>query len=763
LAKNASTKSEATSSPVNTISTLDQSLKVIKDPIQRLKKLYQLSMTLSGDPVDIFKHVAFMIGEMFDVRVVCLSEIRNDELFFISVYVDGEVTADVGQCALDVTPCATVETTKDIRIYDEVIEKFPNAEFLKTHEAHSYCGFPALDSNGDVIAVTCLLDDRAHDFSEDDQNILRIFGQRIGFEIERQRELNRRKKAVEAMRESENRFRNIVELSNAIPWEFDVSKKQYVYVGPQTEKILGYSPSNWFKDKFLQEHMHPDDRKLAEEFYDTAFSQKQDGEFEYRLIDSNDKTIWVRDSVTVITLKDGATRAQGYMFDITRQKQAEVRVQELVNLDVLTNLPNRSLLVDRLQQAINLSIRHKYFCALLQVDLDRFKIVNDSLGHTAGDALLQELAARLQNKTRASDTVARLGGDEFMILLNDISASKEQAAIHARHYAQNILEEIKRPYYINSHELHITACIGITIFPDENDTTGDLLRHANTALTKAKTTEQDNIQFFLPSMQAAAMERINLERELHSALKLKQMFLHYQPIVDVQNEKMIGLEALLRWQRADGSLVDPSIFIPIAEETGEIFTIGYWVMHEAALQFITWESMGVDVSDLFLSVNVSPRQFHQFDFIEKVKQVITETGLSPHRLKLEITEGMILSNIDNTSKKIEALKSLGITFAVDDFGTGYSSLSYLKKLPLDSLKIDKSFVIDIDKNPNDKVIVETILSMANHLELDVIAEGVENESTLHFLKQNRCHSYQGYYFSRPLPAEELQSLLRSEI
>jgi diguanylate cyclase (GGDEF)-like protein len=463
--------------------------------------------------------------------------------------------------------------------------------------------------------------------------------------------------------------------------------------------------------------------------------------------------------VTIIPSSNEEYAVQGYMFDITQQKQAEVRVQQLVNYDVLTNLPNRNLLTDRLQQAINLALRQKHFCALLYIDLGRFKNINDSLGYSVGDLLLQEVAAKIQNMMRAADTVARLGGDEFAVLLNDIGGKKEHAASHARMLAAKVLEEIAVPHTIDEQELHISANIGIAVFPEENDTAGDILRHAHTAMNKTKNDGQEDIQFFLPNMQAAALERMELERGLRNALSLGEMSLHYQPIVQVDTNQIIGSEVLLRWKRDDGTMVEPSVFIPIAEETGDIFPIGDWVMRQAARQYVDWQKSGMDISNMFLSVNVCPRQFHQQDFVEKVIQALEETGLSPSTLKLEITEGMILSDIEDTSRKIDRLKSLGISFAIDDFGTGYSSLSYLKELSLDALKIDKSFIRDAENTPDDLVIIETIISMANHLGLDVIAEGVETETSLQFLREKQCHSYQGYHFSRPVPAEIFAELI----
>ncbi|MDH5648302.1 MAG: EAL domain-containing protein [Gammaproteobacteria bacterium] len=730
-----------------------QNERISTDPVRRLKKLYDLSMTLAGDPTDVFRHVARMIGELFDVRVVCLSEIRGEELYFISVYIDGDVVTNAGHCPLDITPCATVEKTKDVRIYDRVIERFPAANFLQTHKAFSYCGFPALDSEGKVVAVTCLLDDKPHCFSEDDQDLLRVFGQRIGLEIERQKNIEQKRIAEQALRKNEARYKQLVECSSAIPWEMDLLEWRFTYVGPQAVEILGYPVDDWYKKNFWIQHLHPDDRNWALRFCQESAAQSSDHNFEYRMLAANGDVVWIRDDVKVISDSSGPIALNGYMFDVTDRKKAESKIQHLAYYDSLTQLPNRTLFIDRLQQALTRAASHNYCGAVLFLDVDRFKYINDSLGHSVGDELLQEIANRLKDCVRPEDTVARLGGDEFVVLLPDINTDRDKTANTARLSADIILVELGAPYIAGGHELHITVSIGIALYDREQHNLDDILKHADTAMYRAKKSGRESIQFFLPSMQTAAIERLVLEKDLRRAPGQNELQLYYQPLVDINDNSIIGAEALLRWHHPQQGMIAPGRFIPVAEETGQILSLGEWVIRSAAQQVQLWTQMGIELREWFISINVSPRQFRQNAFVDQVKQILDETGLLPTTLKFEITEGMVMSDIDDVITKMYALRDMGVSFAIDDFGTGHSSLAYLKRLPLDVLKIDRSFVRDILTDPNDATIVETIISMARHLKLAVIAEGVETEAELKFLREKGCGCYQGYYFSRPLPSE----------
>ncbi len=449
--------------------------------------------------------------------------------------------------------------------------------------------------------------------------------------------------------------------------------------------------------------------------------------------------------------------------DVTERKQAEAKIEHLAFYDSLTELPNRRLLLDRLEQNISRARRYNHFGAMLFLDLDRFKNINDSLGHPVGDALLQEVAKRLTHDLRSEDTVSRLGGDEFVILLSDLGNDPTNAAAKAQQKAESIKKRLAERNIIDGHELHITPSIGVAMFPsnkDEEETGDDILRYADTAMYRAKDDGRDTIRFFLPSMQAAADSRLAIEKELRYALERDQLTLYFQPQVNGQGQ-ILGAETLARWEHPQKGFISPATFIPIAEATGLILPIGEWVLRTACEHLKAWSDQGLTVHHL--AVNVSPRQFRQPHFVSQVENILKETGANPALLGLELTEGMVIDNILDTIEKMESLKKLGIELSIDDFGTGYSSLAYLKKMPLDILKIDQSFVRDIETDSSDAAIVDTIIAMAAHLKLKVIAEGVETKFELDFLEEKGCPLYQGYLFSKPVPNEQFLELLAAGI
>ena len=569
-----------------------------------------------------------------------------------------------------------------------------------------------------------------------------------------------RKKAEEKLQNKEMHYRRLVESARAIPWELDLKTWCFTYVGPQAAGIMGYPVEAWYEENFWADKLHSLDRDWAVEFCMTATARCEDHQLEYRMLAADGRFVWIRDDVTVISNDEGPIALQGYMFDITDRKEAEEQVQHLAYYDSLTQLPNRALFIDRLQQSLIRSTRHNHCGAVLYLDLDRFKNINDSLGHSFGDALLQDLSIRLQESVRSEDTVARLGGDEFLVLLAETGAKHKEVAKSARLVAEKILANLSEPYFVKDHELQIAPSIGIALFPEGNNTVEDIIKYADTAMYRAKTAGRDAIQFFQPDMQIEAQERLTLEKGLRHALKQDEMLLHYQPLVNIFNNQIMGAEVLLRWQHPAQGMIPPLRFIPVAEETGQILTIGQWALRKGLTQFNEWKKSGYNLNDKFLTVNVSLRQFRQANFVQQVVETLEETEFNPAALKLEITESVVMTDIEDTIAKMRTLKSHGISFAIDDFGTGHSSLAYLKRLPLDVLKIDKSFVQDITNSPDDAVIVDTIIAMANHLGLEVIAEGVETEAEIKFLQEHGCGCYQGYYFSKPLPADAFAGLLK---
>ena len=463
-------------------------------------------------------------------------------------------------------------------------------------------------------------------------------------------------------------------------------------------------------------------------------------------------------TISAVTAPDGSvTHYVGTFSDITRDSEAEAEIHRMAYYDPLTHLPNRRLLMDRLGQALAASRRNGRYGALLFLDLDNFKTLNDTRGHDIGDLLLIEIAQRLNTSMREGDTVGRLGGDEFVLMLEDLSEDVEEAVLQSGMVGMKVREAIASPYLLKGVEFTCTTSIGVSLFCNHDASADDLLKHADLAMYHAKKSGRNTLCFFDPDMQAKLVEHSALENDLRHALERRQLRLHYQIQVD-SARRAIGAEALLRWEHPGRSLVTPAEFIPLAEETGLIVPIGLWVLQTACARIRDW-SANPATRDLQLAINVSARQFRQSDFVEQVQQALSATGINPARLKIELTESMVLDNVSDTITKMHALKALGVSFSMDDFGTGHSSLSYLKQLPLDQLKIDQSFVRDLATDPNDAAIVRAIITLGQTFGLNVIAEGVETEAQREFLELNGCHAFQGYLFSRPLPPEAFEKFL----
>jgi diguanylate cyclase (GGDEF)-like protein/PAS domain S-box-containing protein len=455
-------------------------------------------------------------------------------------------------------------------------------------------------------------------------------------------------------------------------------------------------------------------------------------------------------------VRDDAGQPQSVLeieTDITRRKQDELAILNLAFFDPLTRLPNRRLLLDRLRHALATVKRDGHSGALLFLDLDNFKALNDTLGHDKGDRLLQQVAARLMAQVpRASDTVARHGGDEFVIVLEDLSPRAEEAAAQAELVAEKLVAAFEQPFQLGGYQHHTTPSIGVAQFDRDVSDIDELLKRADLAMYQAKAAGRNAVRFFDVHMQTVINSRVQLEGELRRGLQYKEFVLYYQRQTD-SNGRTIGAEALLRWERPARQAVSPSVFIPLAEETGLILQLGQWVLENACMQLVAW-SRRPETAKLMLAVNVSARQFRQPAFVDQVLDVVERTGINPKLLKLELTESLLVANIEHTIDNMRVLKAKGIGFALDDFGTGYSSLSYLKRLPLDQLKIDQSFVRDVLSDPNDAAIARTILGLGHTLGLDVIAEGVENPSQRDFLAEHGCRAFQGYLFGRPVVAEQ---------
>jgi len=449
-----------------------------------------------------------------------------------------------------------------------------------------------------------------------------------------------------------------------------------------------------------------------------------------------------------------AERTRALQQELAERKQAEERLRYQATHDDLTGLANRTLLQDRLDQSIHYANRSQRLLAVLLLDLDRFKIINDSLGHGAGDELLRGAARRLEQAVREADTVARMGGDEFVILLAEVAEADDVGLV-----AKKILENLTRPYLIGGREITVTASLGVSLYPRDGADAATLLRNADVAMYRAKE-EGDTFCFYAPAMNKRMHETLELEADLRCALERGEFLLHYQPKVDLASGEITGAEALLRWQHPQRGLVAPGMFIPLAEETGLIIPIGEWVLATACAQVRAWQLQGL--ATVPVAVNLSARQFRKADLAEMVHRVLRESGLAPRLLELELTESMIMREPQAAAVTMQQLKALGVKLALDDFGTGYSSLNYLRRFPVDYLKIDRSFISDAASDPSAAAVATSIVAIAHSLGLHAIAEGVETREQLEFLRDCGCDSLQGYYFSRPVPAAEFAELVRED-
>lgn len=439
-------------------------------------------------------------------------------------------------------------------------------------------------------------------------------------------------------------------------------------------------------------------------------------------------------------------------------KERQLSYAHLAQHDPLTGLPNRLLFADRLSQAIHVAHRNKTKLAVLFIDLDRFKEVNDSFDHSCGDAVLKETADRFQALFREDDTIARMGGDEFTVILTHIKKDS-----HAALVAKKLLNAFKQPFKIKKHKLFLSASIGISLYPDHGDSVDELVRNADTAMYRAKEEGRNTFQYYTLELTARAFERVYLASSLHNAILQNELILYYQPQFELITQEICGVEALVRWQNADLGLLAPDKFIPLAEESEVIGEMGAWIMKEACQQMKTWQESGVLRSDMTISVNLSGKQFDHNNLLEEIEQTLTATGLSPSCLELEITETTMMRSTRGTSETLGMLRKLGVKVAIDDFGTGYSSLNYLKQLPITRLKIDKSFVSDIPDNLNDVAISKAIIAMANNLLLDVLAEGVETGEQHQFLIQQGCRVGQGYLFARPMSSDQFEAFIQQKL
>jgi diguanylate cyclase (GGDEF)-like protein/PAS domain S-box-containing protein len=556
-----------------------------------------------------------------------------------------------------------------------------------------------------------------------------------------------------ALRESEERFRQMAESIRDVFWLSDPVRNRVLYVNPAFERMWGYPPEAVYANPAVWlASVHPDDRERVASVFTDAL-RNSDWQIEFRALrpDGSLRHVMAR-GYAVRDAQGRIVRRAGLSQDITEQKQQEERIQHLAYHDALTGLPNRMLVLDRLARGLAIAQRQHRQLAVLFLDLDRFKTINDTLGHLSGDSLLCQVASRLQNSLREQDTVARLGGDEFLVLLEHVGDISDVA-----HVANKILDALAVPFDLGGQELHITVSIGVSLYPRDAQDAETLLKYADTALYKAKDAGRNTYRFFSPEMDAHARAQLRMENELRRALDRGELVLHYQPQFELSSGRLYGVETLLRWQHPQRGLVGPHEFIGLAEETGLILPIGEWVLDMACAQAQAWRQAGH--SELRVAVNLSARQLQRPGLLAAVRQALDASGLPASALELEMTESVIMKEAEQSSLLLEQLRQLGVQLSMDAFGTGYSNLAHLKRLPLQRLKIDSSFIHGLENDNGDVAIVAAILAMAHKLHLRVLAEGVETKAQRQCLQQLGCDEAQGFVFGRPLDATSMTALL----
>ena len=560
-------------------------------------------------------------------------------------------------------------------------------------------------------------------------------------------------RALETLQDSEERFRTLVETSSDWIWEID-AHNVYTYVSPKVKDLLGYAPEEVI-GKTPFDFMPPDEAaKIGRQFAEIAAARRPFERLENVNLHRDGRRVVLETSGVPILDRDGAFMGyRGIDRDITERKRAEEHLAFLAYHDALTGLPNRLLLLDRLRQAMIEAARHQRRAAAVCLDLKNFKNVNDTLGHETGNQVIRAVAERLVASVRPGDSVARLGGDEFCVLLADIAQIEDVA-----HVMQKIREQLEQPLTVAGHTLYLTATLGISLYPADGADSETLLKNADIAMYRARERDED-YQYYAADMTVNAAERLALENDLRQALARQELLLHYQPQVSLATGVVTGVEALLRWRHPVHGMISPAKFIPLAEETGLILTIGEWVLRQACAQARAWADAG---RPLRVAVNLSARQFRQPGLDGLIRGVLEETGLDPARLDIELTESIIVHDPAAVTAILAGIEKLGVQISIDDFGTGYSSLSYLKRFPIDVLKVDQSFVRDIATDPDDAAIVRAIITMAHALGIQTIAEGVETREQLAFLRENSCDAMQGYYFSRPVPGDEITAMLHAK-
>ncbi|RJG51279.1 sensor domain-containing phosphodiesterase [Motilimonas pumila] len=687
-----------------------------------------------------FNALVTQLSQALSARVVCICEIESDYAARnVAMINDGQLQQSMIYYLTD-TPAELVQSSGPQIIREHASDRYPAINELLDWQAKGYIAWPLTNGVGELIGLIILISDEPLPEESTIQSVLKIFSIRATAELVRKQDEAELKLSAVAFETNEG-----IIIADPNGHILRVNSAFEEITGYQVAEVVGKDIDILNGDRREQEAI--------------SLSQKADENGRWSgecwRLRKNGELYPQWETITLV--RDDRGNVTHYVIcfeDISERKAAEKKIQSLAYFDELTGLPNRRFLLEKLSTAFDVAIEQEMIGAVLFIDLDHFKAINDSLGHAAGDWVLESVAKRLKAMIRDGDILARLGGDEFVLLLPALSANPPQAEQQANLVGERLIKRISAPYRYHDQDLHIGASVGVTLFPGKNQSADDLLKQADTAMYQAKSAGRKTLMFFDMGMQKQADKRLNIHNALRSAIEKNEFLLHYQPQHMVNTGELVGVEVLVRWMPNNSKMmVSPAEFIPIAEESDLIIEIGMWVLFEACRQFVEWQKAGVYLPQI--AVNVSPKQFHHVDFVEQVEEAIRVSGMEPSHLNLEITESVVLGHAEETIRKMTQLKEMGISFSVDDFGAGYSSLSYLKRLPADELKIDRSFIRDIPRDASDMAIVEAVLALSRHMGFSVTAEGVETRQQLEFLQKQECNFYQGYFASKPIAADAM--------
>jgi len=717
------------------------------DGIRRIQALHWalFQLTHIEDPAAFFAAVHMLVGELMQARNfgVVLRNPAQGRLDFAYFVDERESVPPALDPAGRTLPTYVLRTGQTVVATPEVFNRLValgEVDPIETPLA-GWLGVP-VTRGGAVHGVIVVQSYDAHiPFTESHGELLALVAEHVAIATER-------RQSADALHESELRFRTLAETA---PCAIMILQGDEVrFANSAARSLSGHGEA--FLGRKIWDVIHPDDREAVRRQIADGLAGGQSGRYEVRVMTGHGQQRWAE-------LSSGMTRFEGRPgvvlagFDVSERKEAEARIRTLAYHDPLTGLPNRLLFDDRLQMAIADAHRRGQRLAVVFLDLDHFKHINDSLGHRAGDEVLQVIARRVREALRTGDTVARLGGDEFVLLLTGLHTPEEAAVV-----ARKVLEIVRAPVHVSGRDFFITGSIGICMFPDDGHDAEALLKNADTAVYRAKERGRDNCQLFTPIMHTAAVERLEIESGLRQAMGRGELLLHYQPILDLRSREVCGVEALLRWNHPVRGLVSAPEFIPVAESSNLIVPLGLWTLRTSLHEVRRWQE--IVNPDLTVAVNLAARHFQQPDLVDHIAAALAEAGVTAECLVIEITETQTMQNAAAAARTVAQLKDLGVRIAIDDFGTGYSSLSYLKHLPIHSLKIDRSFVADITQGQGDAAIARAIIMLAHTLQLTVVAEGVETAEQLQFLEKADCDMAQGFLYSRPLSESDCEAFLR---